>query len=60
VKDRLGVSVGSRASIRGRIVLRRVGTILGVKRTMSILYFYKYSEEHGKEAVSRADDRNII
>jgi hypothetical protein len=60
VKDGSGVLVGSEASIKGKSVLRRVSITLGVEEgTVSMLYFDRYSEEHGKEAVSRADDGNI-
>ena len=59
MKDGSGVLVGSGASIRGKSVLRRVGIILGVGGTGSMLYFCRYSEEHGGEAVSRAEDGNM-
>ncbi len=60
VKDRSGVLVGCGPSIRGKSILRRVGIILGVRGTVSMLYFCRYSEEYGREAVLRVDDKNII
>ncbi len=59
MKDGSGVLVGSGASIRGMSVLRRVGIILGVGGTLSMLYFCRDSEEHGGGVVSRADDGNM-
>lgn len=60
MKDGSRVLVGSRASIRGKSILRRVGIILGVGGTMSMLYFCSYSEEYGGEAISRVDNGNMI
>lgn len=49
--------MGSGAAITGKSVVRRVGIILGVGGTASMLDFL-YSEKHGGEVVSRAEDGN--
>ena len=60
MKDKSRVLINNKAFIKKKSILRRVGIILRVRETMSILYFYNYSEEYNKETVLKAEDKNII